>query len=753
VAQQYDNLISQGRLDEAARELEQEGLHRRAAQLYEQLWDFRSAARAYHAAGDLPPALSNLLQLRDPGAVEALVAQVERANPSVAAMCATASEKRGAWLVAARLYRAGQKPEEAARCYEQAGELAGAAMLREELGQLKPAMDLYSRHLADLEQASSSPPAIAEPCFQLGRLLLRFGRAEEATPLLQRAWQGAGTPAADLRAGKAVVVALSRLGHSFGAEHALELLRARHPTADVKMHDCADDPDLAPVGPGGEEKVLAGRYRLGSLLGSGGMGRVYLAVDRLTEQRVAVKVFTAPGGARGRDAYRRFVREARTTGQLRHPHIVNLLDFHEEMGFMVLEYMEGGTLTGRLRPGVDLSTCRAVTLQVLAGLAAAHQRGIVHRDIKPSNIFFTTAGAAKLGDFGVAHLQDAGQTQTGAFIGTLAFMSPEQIKGEPVTYATDIYALGVTLFQMMTGQLPFTHPGLVAKHLEASPPAPSSVLSGLPPVCDETIARCLAKDPAQRYESLEALRRSVESFPAGDETAAPSVVGQQRAEAPAQQRRATDRRFSVESVAVDVGPLQVLAAQDTRLGRPVLLLRIAPGEGRAPLLHLLELAASEGGENLQRVLAIDHDKGQALLETSVGEHPSLPPSEGPDGQLRLRMAEQIGLALAPLHAAGQVHGGITPDQISQLGDTLVLGLIGALVARASGSPLPAAGDEIAAVVLNLGLAGAPPLPHGSALADWARRQREERANRTLEEKQRALMQQVLAHAPPGVEGG
>jgi len=745
MATDTDALIAAGRLEEAAARLEAEGEHARATDLYEQLWDFAGAARAARAAGDLPRAVGNMLQVRDPARLESVLLEAERAGADVTLACAAICEGRSAWAVAARLYRAGERHDDAARCLEQAGDLLEAARIREQLGQLKPAMELYRRHLGELDDAGGAPSAA--PSFELGRLLLRFGRPEEALPLLQRARDAPGsTPDLVLRAGKAVVTALSRLGYGSGARFALTLVGEEAPTS---VRDCAQDPDLAPVRDG-DEKILAGRYQLGRLLGSGGMGRVYLAIDRLTERRVAVKVFTAPGGARGRDAYRRFVAEARATGQLRHPHIVNLLDFHEEMGFMVLEYMEGGTLVERLRPRLDLAACRAVTLQVISGLAAAHQRGIVHRDIKPSNIFFTTAGAAKLGDFGVAHLQDAGQTQTGAFIGTLAFMSPEQIKGEPVTFATDIYALGVTLFQMLTGQLPFTHPDLVGKHLNVPAPAPSSVLPGLPRACDEAVLRCLAKDPAQRWDSLESLRRSIEQLggegpaprrPAADRTAeGDDVTGRQ-------QRRATDRRFSVESTMLDVGPLQVLETHDNQLGRPVLLLRIAPGESRAPLLELLSVAGRTGGDSLQHVLAIDRDKGQALLETPVGVQPPLPPADRADA---LGIAAQIGDALAPLHAAGLVHGRVAGDQISQIGDAATLSLIGALHARVTGTPLPGPADEVATVCLLLGLTAASPFPDGAALAHWAREELTRLELRLREERRREMLEQALATAPPGV---
>src|SRR5512138_2727852 len=147
-------------------------------------------------------------------------------------------------------------------------------------------------------------------------------------------------------------------------------------------------------------------------------------------------------------AYERFVREARLASTLRHPSLVEVYDVSVERGFLVMEYLPGGSLAQRLAAGrLTPVQVRRMALDVIAGLEAAHHRGVVHRDVKPANIFFDARGTAKLGDFGVAHLVDLGQTQTGGLIGTLAYMSPEQITGAPISIAADMYALGVTLFE------------------------------------------------------------------------------------------------------------------------------------------------------------------------------------------------------------------------------------------------------------------------------------------------------------------
>src|SRR4029077_4460546 len=205
-----------------------------------------------------------------------------------------------------------------------------------------------------------------------------------------------------------------------------------------------------------DREIVAGRYRLDRLLGAGASGRVFLATDEVTNRQIAIKMFFA-AGARGGAAYERFVREARLASTLRHPSLVEVYDVSVERGFLVMEFLPGGSLAQRMAAGERLSALhvRRMALDVIGGLEAAHHRGVVHRDVKPANIFFDARGTAKLGDFGVAHLVDLGQTQTGGLIGTLAYMSPEQITGAPISIAADLYALGVTVFEVVTGRLPF----------------------------------------------------------------------------------------------------------------------------------------------------------------------------------------------------------------------------------------------------------------------------------------------------------
>src|SRR5881227_1729039 len=224
------------------------------------------------------------------------------------------------------------------------------------------------------------------------------------------------------------------------------------------------------------DRLIAGRYRLDSLLGRGGMSEVWCATDTELGRRVALKLL-APN-----EDIARFEHEARTFAALAHPNVTQVYDYGEadERPFMVLEYVPGGTLEERLRNGplADEQTW-TVAADIAAGLAHAHARGVVHRDLKPSNVLFDEEGRAKLADFGIARLAvgEGTPTEAGTMLGTAAYISPEQASGAPSTAASDVYSFGVILFRILTGRLPFESPDplqLALQHRDAPPPPVSA---------------------------------------------------------------------------------------------------------------------------------------------------------------------------------------------------------------------------------------------------------------------------------------
>src|SRR6201991_539326 len=205
--------------------------------------------------------------------------------------------------------------------------------------------------------------------------------------------------------------------------------------------------------------TLNGRYRLEARIGTGGMSAVYRALDETLERPVAIKLMNREI-ATDSDQLERFRREARAVAQLSHPHIVGVIDAGEDEGrpYIVLEYVEGETLKDRIRRLGRLPVDEAIAyaIEIARALGAAHGRGIVHRDVKPQNVLVDEEGSAKVTDFGIARsMDDSGLTAEGRVLGTTDYVSPEQALGHPVTGQSDIYSLGVVLFEMLTGDVPF----------------------------------------------------------------------------------------------------------------------------------------------------------------------------------------------------------------------------------------------------------------------------------------------------------
>jgi eukaryotic-like serine/threonine-protein kinase len=280
-------------------------------------------------------------------------------------------------------------------------------------------------------------------------------------------------------------------------------------------------------------RVLGGRYRLGSVLGQGGMAVVYRAEDLTLGRTVAVKILRESLGT-DPEFLERFRREARAAARLNHPNIIAVYDVGQDgpSNYIVMEYVEGNDLRDLIREAGPLPPDRVVDLgcQIAAALEYAHRSGLVHRDIKSQNVLVTPDGKVKVADFGIAVVLGEGSiTQAGVVIGSVHYMAPEQAEGRPTTTASDVYSLGVVLYEMATGRLPFTAetPIAIARlQLEAPPPAPQVVNPRLPLPIAEVILACLEKAPEARPASAAlvaaALRgqRAVASSP----TAALPVV-------------------------------------------------------------------------------------------------------------------------------------------------------------------------------------------------------------------------------------
>ncbi|HET7505418.1 MAG TPA: serine/threonine-protein kinase [Kofleriaceae bacterium] len=254
-----------------------------------------------------------------------------------------------------------------------------------------------------------------------------------------------------------------------------------------------------------------GKYTLSAILGQGAYGDVHLGVPR-AGSRVAIKILNA-NASRDTDTVTRFKREADTARRLDHPSIVRILDVGSSRGrhYLVMELVRGGSLRTLLQRA-DASPARviAVLTEVATALAHAHAQGVVHRDVKPENVLLTRAGRAKVADFGLARAIDQSSLTTeGRILGTVVYMSPEQVRGQRATAASDVYAMGVMLYEAITGERPFvadSQLGYLYQHAEVEPPRP--VIRGRYPAALANLAlACLAKDAAARPTMAEVVER------------------------------------------------------------------------------------------------------------------------------------------------------------------------------------------------------------------------------------------------------
>jgi serine/threonine protein kinase len=265
--------------------------------------------------------------------------------------------------------------------------------------------------------------------------------------------------------------------------------------------------------------VLSDRYELEELVGTGGMSSVFRAHDRLLDRKVALKVLHQQY-TEDEEYVERFRREARAVASLSHPNIVTVIDRgeHEGRQFIVFEYIEGENLKRLIqrRGPAPVETALELAMQIARGLAFAHQQGLVHRDVKPQNVLLNGDGQAKVTDFGIARSLDVqyGMTQTGTVLGTSDYIAPEQAQGHRVDEHTDVYSLGVVLYEMLLNEVPFPGENFVAvamRHINEEPPSIRGKRPDVPVRVETAVHRAMAKDPEARFQSMAEFCQELEA--------------------------------------------------------------------------------------------------------------------------------------------------------------------------------------------------------------------------------------------------
>jgi eukaryotic-like serine/threonine-protein kinase len=677
-ARSPEALLARGELLQAAGALSAAGRHLEAAKVYEKLCLDAEAAREAFAGGDVEGAHAALLRARDWAEAARVRFDGLRAAEGpdadrLSRIFARDLLSAGRPADAAALFETVGDLEAASSAYRAAGALRAAARLEAFMGRFREAADLLAAYVdgnVDAYDAAAMADQ-ADARLALGRVLIRAGRPGESVVVLQsllddlsetEAVLEADETAAWLRNALGLLVrAFDVLAHPAAAESTWRRLvpLLDDPPADYRTWLLASDDAPEETGDDGEGRIVGGRYRLGGLLGAGSAGQVYRARDEASGRDVALKLVAGGGIDGGLTA---FFREARVAASLDHPGLVRVLEAAPDRGYLVMEYLPGGTLADRLRGGRRLSAfaTREVGRALADILGAVHRRGVLHRDLKPENVLFDEAGRPRLGDLGAAHLISFKQTATGYLLGTLAYMAPEQLAGESLSAATDLWGLAVMLYRALTGRLPFPGPDVAEQHREGAP-APSEALAGLPDdlrvAVDAFFARAFALDPAARFPDASSLSEALLAWPEARQPEAEAAGGD--AHPPAARR--DDAAFAPlvgsdrYSVQTRLGA-RVSLARDRVLHRPVAIERV-PAEGGAAWLERVAAVARTGNPNLQPVLDVDPEAEMVVWAWLEG----IPLAEVARRPVAMEAALRIGADLAS--ALVDHPGVLDPEQV------------------------------------------------------------------------------------------
>jgi tetratricopeptide (TPR) repeat protein len=529
------------------------GEHGQAAEMFLKARDPKRAAESLKAAGRGEEAARILGEhLRDKGDHADAAASLEQA---------------GEHMAAGDLYRQLERFENAGACYERAGDLAQAGEMFRLNGDLPKAAELFGQmgHWDDAAQCYEQVGDVPQQAHALlratrflkaGELFFKSGQVDEAIEALQQVdAQSADFPAASARLGEIFSkrgehgLGVAKLEQAVGkSEPTRETIEAHYRLAvaleesdrpaeammryekilavgykykDVeqrlaatkeKAQAVAKAKAAAAAAPGTSATARPTRYKVLSELGRGGMGIVYKAHDTVLDRAVALKVL--PEQLReNAQALQNFLREAKSAAKLNHPNIVTVFDAGEQDGryYIAMEYVDGTTLKdvikkkGPIAPGGVLN----VLLQMCEALGYAHENKVVHRDVKTANTMWTKDRKAKIMDFGLAKVVEEVRNHTTIVSGTPYYMSPEQTLGKNVDHRTDIYSLGVSIFEMATGTVPFREGNIPYHHVHTPPPDPREINPEIPGLIAQIIAKCMAKDPDQRFQTTRELSTRV----------------------------------------------------------------------------------------------------------------------------------------------------------------------------------------------------------------------------------------------------
>ncbi len=402
--------------------------------------------------------------------------------------------------------------------------------LMKELGDLYIQQGETGQKLVSLYQQLSRPtsPYRVEAAYRLGLIFLQQGMGDLAKQQFDRLLSFGLTPDIEAQYCYAIGTFCERCSQPelariyYKRTYALDVnykdvaqrLQALPAATQMTPQPSAGTPVMSPQ-PGDPMAVVRERYDEIVQIGEGGMGSVFRAKDRVLRRKVALK-FIRRDYQHDQEAVARFVREAQAASHLRHPGIVAIYDIHiKDPIYIAMEFVEGGSLRDELkRRSLAPPELLGLAVQICDALGYAHQQGVVHRDIKPDNILLVHGGGIKIADFGLARLEEgvSAMTRPGQVMGTPKYMAPEQILGKTVDGRSDIYAVGIMLYEMGTGSVPFTDGDIAYRQIHEEPMAPGLLNPLLPPLFETAIMKCLQKKPENRYQAMDALIRDLKQI-------------------------------------------------------------------------------------------------------------------------------------------------------------------------------------------------------------------------------------------------
>jgi len=506
-----ERFAASSRYDLAARLFREGGQPGRAGEIYAKAGRLEEAAACYREAGNV----------RDANMAGAIHLESRQRWAEAGRAYAAAEE----WRRAGDCYAKANDAQRSADCFVRAGEFYGAGLALSHMGK-------YEDAVRALQRIKESDKTFDAARGLLGRCFYELHNYEHCAAALDNHLTGKRVETGNIDYFYMLALAYEQLGKLEKSQEILYKIRS----VNVNYRDVTQrisnigsrismQPGLPPASsPSYQptvkaealnmvETLLGARYRLERELGRGGMGTVYLARDVQLDRLVALK-FLGALVDESEDFRQRFIREAKAAARVNHPNIVHVYDMSASLGraYIAMEYVEGSNLHGYLQQCGPLSTRETINLmtQACGALEAVHKAGIVHRDIKPDNILIAKGGLVKLSDFGLAKADTQRITGTNVIMGTPAYMSPEQARGQEADNRSDIYSIGLVMYEMLTGQTPFRDGDRLQRQQNEMPADPITINNGIPAVMNDIVMKCIQKNPGARYQSagalLEALR-------------------------------------------------------------------------------------------------------------------------------------------------------------------------------------------------------------------------------------------------------